>query len=87
MQPESAVNSIRLFSGFTRGSIRLIARGNRMPSQAEIDFQSMSTAGPDGTVVRAYVTYLPEVMDRDDLDELIQHWMLALRALAERAAR
>src|SRR5947199_1502478 len=30
MQPESAVNSIRLFSGFTRGSLKLIVRGNRM---------------------------------------------------------
>jgi len=30
MQPESAVNSIRLFSGFTRGSLKLILRGNRM---------------------------------------------------------
>jgi len=29
MQPESAVNSIRLFSGFTRGSLKLILRGNR----------------------------------------------------------
>ncbi|MFZ1145848.1 MAG: sulfate reduction electron transfer complex DsrMKJOP subunit DsrP [Bryobacteraceae bacterium] len=30
MQPESAVNSIRLFSGFARGSLKLILRGNRM---------------------------------------------------------
>src|SRR5436190_18207558 len=30
MQPESAVNSIRLFSGFARGSLKLISRGNRM---------------------------------------------------------
>jgi molybdopterin-containing oxidoreductase family membrane subunit len=29
MSPDSAVNSIRLFSGFTRGSVRLILRGNR----------------------------------------------------------
>jgi Ni/Fe-hydrogenase subunit HybB-like protein len=29
MQPENAVNSIRLFSGFTRGSLELILRGNR----------------------------------------------------------
>lgn len=29
MQPENAVNSIRLFSGFTRGSVQLILRGNR----------------------------------------------------------
>src|SRR5215472_14346019 len=29
MQPEAAVNSIRLFHGFTRGSLRLILRGNR----------------------------------------------------------
>src|SRR5215831_11293113 len=29
MQPEAAVNSIRLFSGFTRGSLKLILRGNR----------------------------------------------------------
>ncbi|HEY9313894.1 MAG TPA: non-ribosomal peptide synthase/polyketide synthase [Williamsia sp.] len=63
----------------------VIARGNRMPAQAEIDIQSMSTFGPQGTVVRAYVTYLPDVLARDDLDELFEHWMLALRALAERA--
>jgi len=30
MQPESAVNSIRLFSGFARGSLKLILRGNRI---------------------------------------------------------
>jgi molybdopterin-containing oxidoreductase family membrane subunit len=29
MSPESAVQSIRLFSGFTRGSVKLILRGNR----------------------------------------------------------
>src|SRR5215471_11391769 len=29
MTPESAVQSIRLFSGFTRGSVKLILRGNR----------------------------------------------------------
>src|SRR5215472_12145670 len=29
MQPEAAVNSIRLFHGFTRGSLKLILRGNR----------------------------------------------------------
>jgi Ni/Fe-hydrogenase subunit HybB-like protein len=29
MQPSLAVESIRLFSGFTRGSVRLILRGNR----------------------------------------------------------
>jgi molybdopterin-containing oxidoreductase family membrane subunit len=29
MSPDSAVQSIRLFSGFTRGSVRLILRGNR----------------------------------------------------------
>src|SRR5262252_9874044 len=29
MTPESAVQSIRLFSGFTRGSVELILRGNR----------------------------------------------------------
>jgi len=30
MQPDYAINSIRLFSGFTRGSLKLILRGNRM---------------------------------------------------------
>ena len=30
MQPELAIHSIRLFSGFTRGSLKLILRGNRM---------------------------------------------------------
>jgi molybdopterin-containing oxidoreductase family membrane subunit len=30
MQPESAVNSIRLFGGFARGSLKLMLRGNRM---------------------------------------------------------
>src|SRR6516164_5833573 len=30
MTPESAVQSIRLFSGFTRGSVKLILRGNRV---------------------------------------------------------
>jgi molybdopterin-containing oxidoreductase family membrane subunit len=30
MQPESAVNSIRMFGGFARGSLKLILRGNRM---------------------------------------------------------
>jgi len=30
MQPESAVRSIRLFSGFTRGSLKLMLHGNRM---------------------------------------------------------
>jgi molybdopterin-containing oxidoreductase family membrane subunit len=29
MQPESAVNSIRLFSGFAQGSVKLILKGNR----------------------------------------------------------
>jgi molybdopterin-containing oxidoreductase family membrane subunit len=29
MQPENSVNSIRLFSGFARGSLKLILRGNR----------------------------------------------------------
>jgi molybdopterin-containing oxidoreductase family membrane subunit len=29
MSPDSAVQSIRLFSGFTRGSVKLILRGNR----------------------------------------------------------
>jgi Ni/Fe-hydrogenase subunit HybB-like protein len=29
MSPDSAVTSIRLFSGFTRGSVKLILRGNR----------------------------------------------------------
>jgi Ni/Fe-hydrogenase subunit HybB-like protein len=29
MQPDEAVNSIRLFSGFARGSLKLILRGNR----------------------------------------------------------
>src|SRR5579863_8709609 len=29
MQPDAAVNSIRLFSGFARGSVKLILRGNR----------------------------------------------------------
>ncbi|HUI56665.1 MAG TPA: NrfD/PsrC family molybdoenzyme membrane anchor subunit [Bryobacteraceae bacterium] len=29
MQPDDAVNSFRLFSGFTRGSVKLILRGNR----------------------------------------------------------
>jgi Ni/Fe-hydrogenase subunit HybB-like protein len=30
MQPELAIDSLRLFSGFTRGSLKLILRGNRM---------------------------------------------------------
>jgi len=30
MQPESAVNSIRMFGGFARGSLKLMLRGNRM---------------------------------------------------------
>lgn len=29
MQPDDAVNSLRLFSGFTRGSVKLMLRGNR----------------------------------------------------------
>ncbi len=29
MQPESAFSSIRLFGGFTRGSLKLILHGNR----------------------------------------------------------
>jgi non-ribosomal peptide synthase protein (TIGR01720 family) len=60
----------------------LMARGNRMPAQAEIDIQSMATQTPDGTVVRAYVSFIEDVIDPDDLDELIQHWLLALRSLA-----
>ena len=63
-----------------------LARGNRMPAQAEIDIQSLSTVTSDGPIVRALVTYLDDAIDRGDLDELFEHWMLALRAIADRAA-
>ncbi|MCX6471617.1 MAG: amino acid adenylation domain-containing protein [Corynebacteriales bacterium] len=63
-----------------------LARGNRMPAQAEIDIQSLSTATPDGPVVRALVTYLDDAIDSGDLDELFEHWILALRAIADRTA-
>jgi non-ribosomal peptide synthase protein (TIGR01720 family) len=62
----------------------IMARGNRMPAQSEIDIQSMATASPNGMVVKAFVTYVSEAIDPEDLDELVQHWMLALRALARR---
>jgi amino acid adenylation domain-containing protein/non-ribosomal peptide synthase protein (TIGR01720 family) len=66
--------------GSTDGEV--MARGNRMPAQAEIDIQSMTTATADGMVVRAFVSYIAEVIDPEDLDELIEHWLMALRALA-----
>jgi non-ribosomal peptide synthase protein (TIGR01720 family) len=62
----------------------VMARGNRMPAQAEIDIQSMATGTPEGTVVRAFVTYIADAIDAEDLDELMQHWLLALRSLAAR---
>ena len=62
----------------------VMARGNRMPAQAEIDIQSMATDTPDGPVVRAFVTYIADAVDPEDLDELMQHWLFALRSLAGR---
>jgi non-ribosomal peptide synthase protein (TIGR01720 family) len=62
----------------------VMARGNRMPAQAEIDIQSMATKTSDGTVVRAFVSYIADAVDPDDLSELIEHWLLALRGLARR---
>ena len=62
----------------------VMARGNRMPAQAEIDIQSMATDTPDGPVVRAFVTYIADAVDPEDLDELMEHWLLALRSLAGR---
>ncbi|MEH3156354.1 MAG: hypothetical protein PGN29_13785 [Gordonia paraffinivorans] len=62
-----------------------LARGNRMPAQAEIDIQSMSTVTVEGRVVRAQVTWLDEAIDRSDLAELVEHWKLALRAIVDRA--
>ena len=61
-----------------------LARGNRMPGQAEIDIQSMSTVTSQGRVVRGIVTYLDDAIDREDLQELVDHWTLALRAIADR---
>jgi non-ribosomal peptide synthase protein (TIGR01720 family) len=62
----------------------VMARGNRMPAQAEIDIQSMATKTPDGMVVRAFVTFVADAIDPEDLDELIEHWLLALTALSRR---
>ncbi|MGW5285435.1 amino acid adenylation domain-containing protein, partial [Rhodococcus pyridinivorans] len=53
-----------------------------MPAHSVVDINAIATAADSGSVLDATFSYASEIIDEDDVDELTQHWLEALTALA-----
>ncbi|NLU65636.1 AMP-binding protein, partial [Rhodococcus sp. HNM0563] len=56
-----------------------------MPANAAVDINAVVSDGPEGPQLGANIAFPAGLLDRDDVDELSQHWIAALSALAEYA--
>ncbi len=57
-----------------------------MPANASVDINAVVSDGADGPQLGANIAFPAGLLDRDDVDELAQHWLEALSALARHAA-